>query len=303
MSTATGRERATGDRLRQRLVGAMPLTERHEVLGGVPTSILEGGEGPPMVLLHGQGEFFGVWMQVIEPLHRSHRLVVVDLPGHGESGVPDERLDADIMLRWVDELINATCDQPPVVVGHLLGGAVAARYAVEHSGRLSHLVLVDTMGLAWFRPSPKFAIPMLGFLARPTERSRDRLFHQCFVDFDAVGEGYGEHWDDLRDYALDRARTSANQAALRALMPRLGVPPIPQDELDRITVPTTLVHGRHDLQVPLRAAQRASERHGWPLHVVEGVRDDPAAERPAAFVDALRRALNSSTGPNGQDAS
>lgn len=294
MSTTTGHGISAGEQLRDRLVAAMSLAERRETLAGVPTAILEGGDGPPMVLLHGQGEFFGVWMLVTDDLAATHRIVIADLPGHGASGIPESRLDADTTLRWLDELIDATCATPPMVVGHLLGGAIAARHAVQHAERLSQLVLVDTMGLNWFRPSPRFAIPMVRFMARPTETSRDRLFRQCFVDFDAVGDGYGEHWGDLRAYALDRARTTTTQVALRSLMPRVGVPPIPAEDLDRITVPTTLIHGRHDLQVPLRAAEKASQRYGWPLHVIDGARDDPAAEQPAAFVAALRHALTTS---------
>lgn len=291
MSVGTQRGGNDADQIRHRLLATTPLAERQELLAGVSTAILEAGNGPPVVLLHGQGEFWGVWLPVINDLLRTHRVIVVDLPGHGASTVVDAQLDVDTVSSWVDELIDATCWQPPVLVGHLLGGAIAARYAVDHGHRLANLVLIDTMGLNWYRPSPRFAIPMIRFIARPTARSRDRLFDKCFLDFDGVGERFGDHWGDLRDYALDRAQTPENQSALRALMPRVGVRPIAPDDLDRITTPTTLIHGRHDLQVPLRAAQKASTRHGWPLHVVEGARDDPAAEQPEAVVDALRTAL------------
>ncbi|MBA2317920.1 MAG: alpha/beta hydrolase [Euzebyales bacterium] len=291
MAKETRDDRTDAQHVWERLLAATPLAERHEPLAGVSTAILEGGDGPPMVLLHGQGEFWAVWMPVIDDLVRTNRVIVVDLPGHGTSTLVDGRLDAATLGRWVDELIDATCPEPPVLAGHLLGGAIAARYAVTHAQRLAHLVLVDTMGLNWYRPSPRFAVPMVRFAARPTARSRDRLFHQCMLDFDRVGARFGDHWDDLLAYALDRATTSENQAALRALMPRLGMPAIPSDDLDRIAVPTTLIHGRHDLQVPLRAAEKASARHSWPLYVINGARDDPAAEQPEAFLDALRRAL------------
>lgn len=292
MATPTSSHPATATQLRERMLAAVPMTERHLRLAGVSTAVVEGGDGPPIVLLHGQGEFWAVWLRVLDDLARTSHVIAVDLPGHGASTGVDGPLDAETMVQWVDELIDATCTEPPVLAGHLLGGAIAARYAVTHSHRLAHLVLVDSLGLNWFRPSPRFALPMVAFLARPTPRSRDRLFDRCFVDFEQVGDGFGDLWDDLRDYALDRARTSENQAALRALMPRVGVPAIPRDDLDRIDVPTTLIHGRDDLQVPLRAARRASQRHGWPLHVIDGARDDPAAEQPQAFLDALRSALD-----------
>jgi pimeloyl-ACP methyl ester carboxylesterase len=175
--------------------------------------------------------------------------------------------------------------------GHLLGGAIAGRFAAAHHGRLAHLVLVDTLGLARFRPAPSFALPMVSFMIRPTERSRDRLFNRCFHDMEALGDELGEQWEWLRTYALDRARTPGLQATLRRLMPQLGVRAIPPEDLRRIDVPTTLIHGRHDLQVRLTVAEAASARYGWRLHVLDDAGDDPAFEQPDAFVAALRATL------------
>ena len=280
-----------GTRSRTRLLAAVPLEERRRRCAGIPTAVLEGGEGPPIVLLHGQGEFGAVWMRVIPWLVGAHRVVVPDLPGHGASGVPDRRLDADAVLRWVDDLLEQTCAEPPVLVGHLLGGAIAARFAARSGDRLASLVLVDSLGLTWYRPRLRFAVPMVAFLARPTEGSRDRLFQHCFADIEELSNAASDHWDDLMAYALDRARGPSMQAALRSLMPRVGAPPIPPSDLAAIPVPTTLVHGRGDLQVPLEAAESASVRYGWPLLVVEDARDDPAFEQPDAFLAALRSAL------------
>lgn len=288
---------------RARLRAATPLSERRATLAGVSTAVLEGGAGPPLLLLHGQGEFWGVWLPVIGDLVRDHRVVVVDLPGHGDSTVLQSELDRSAVLGWVDELIGATCTARPALVGHLLGGAIAARYAATKGEHLAHLVLVDTLGLAWYRPSPRFGVPLAAFLARPTERSRDRLFSQCFLDVDRTGTRYGPHWDDVRACALEGARSSQQAPALRVLMRRFGAPAVPAAELDGIEVPTTLIHGRHDLQVPLRTADKASRRHGWPLHVIDDARDDPAAEQPEAFVAALRAALAGRPAADEQEAS
>lgn len=287
VSTST---RATDpDPVRQRLVAATTLVERRARLAGVPTSILEAGEGPELVLLHGQGEFWGVWLRVLDELARTHHVVVADLPGHGASGMPDARLDAAHVSAWTDELLSDACQEPATLVGHLLGGAIAARYAVETASRLRQVVLVDSLGLGWYRPSPRFALPLARFAARPSAHSRDRLFTACFVDFDAVGAGYGSTWDDLRSYALACARSAENKAALRALMPRFGLRPIPPDRLASIAVPVAAIHGRHDLQVPLAVAEAVAARHGWPLYVIDGAADDPAAEQPRAFLEALDR--------------
>ncbi|MEU8844836.1 alpha/beta hydrolase [Streptomyces sp. NPDC048564] len=293
--STTRPERSAGQQMRDQLLAAMPLKERQLQLATISTAVLEGGDGPPVVLLHGQGEFAALWIRVIPDLVRNHRVIAPDLPGHGASSVRDNRIDTELVLNWLDELIDQTCrGRPPVVVGHLLGGAIAARYAVHHGDRLAHLLLVDTLGLAVFRPAPSFAAPMMGFIAHPTPRSRDRLFNRCFLDMDRVGEQTGQQWQPLLDYALDRARTPGVQAALRRIVPRIAIPAIPSGDLKRIDIPTDLIHGRHALQVPLRTAEAASGRYGWPLHVIEDCRDDPAVEQPEDFLDALRTALGSS---------
>jgi pimeloyl-ACP methyl ester carboxylesterase len=176
-------------------------------------------------------------------------------------------------------------------VGHLVGGAIAARFASEQRDQLSRLVLVDSFGLSWNRTSPRFALPLLAYIARPTEQTRDRFLAQCFVDFDGLRGQLGERFEPIGEYALEWARTKTAKAALRSLMPAYGIRPIPRDVLMRITVPTTLIWGRHDLQTRLSVAEAASTRYGWPLHVIEGARDDPFFEQPEAALHALRAAL------------
>ena len=71
------------------------------------------------------------------------------------------------------------------------------------------------------------------------------------------------------------------------MMPQLGWRAIPEEQLATITVPTTLIWGRHDRQTPLAVAQRASSRYGWTLHIIEQAADDPAFEQPEAVVSAF----------------
>jgi pimeloyl-ACP methyl ester carboxylesterase len=205
--------------------------------------------------------------------------------------MPDGRLDADRVFAWLSELIERTCPSPPALVGHLLGGAIAARFAADQGDRISRLVLVDTFGLGWNRPALRFAIPLIAYMARPTERTRDRFLEQCFVDFDGLREQMGGRFDLFGTYALAWARRKTAKTTLRHLMPEFGMRAIPQNDLARIAVPTTLIWGRHDLQTRLRVAEAASARHGWPLHVIDGARDDPAFEQPGAFLKTLRVGL------------
>ena len=93
----------------------------------VSTAVLEGGKGPPVVLLHGQGGFAAQWMPVIPGLVTTHHVIAPDLPGLGASELPGGQPDSDLLLRWLGEILERTCPTPPVVVGHSLGGSIAAR--------------------------------------------------------------------------------------------------------------------------------------------------------------------------------
>ncbi len=283
------RERAIA--AREQLLDSLPVRERKVEIAGIVTALLEGGEGPPLILLHGPGEFAGAWMRVIPQLVSTHRVIAPDLPGHGSSAAGRGALDTDRVMEWLGALIDETCPSPPILVGHLLGGAIAARFAARYGDRLAQLVLVDSLGLAPFRPAPKFAFTMMHFMVRPSERTYDRFMKQCSLDLDELRDQMGERWEPFAAYNVASARNKETKSALRALMREVGLPTIPHEELARIDVPTALVWGRHDRANRLRVAETASARYKWPLHVIEESADDPGRDQPAVFVDVLRHIL------------
>jgi pimeloyl-ACP methyl ester carboxylesterase len=285
-----------GKQARERLLAEMPVTERRLQLAGISTAVLEGGDGPSVVLLHGPGEYAAKWLRVIPDLATTHRVVAPDLPGHGTSEVTDGPLNTDRVSTWLGELIERTCPTTPALVGQILGGAIAARFAIERSDRLSQLVLVDAFGLTPFQPTPEFGLALTDFIAEPTEDTHDRLWRRCAFDLDGMRERMGESWEWLKAYNLDRARATNLHAAQHSLMTQFGMPAIPPADLTRITVPTALIWGRHDLATQLAIAESASTCYGWPLHVIENAADDPPIEQPEAFLRALREALETSTG-------
>jgi len=291
-------EEASGTRpienARARLLSTIPLAERTLDLAGVQTAVLEGGDGPPVVLLHGPGEYAAKWVRVFPELAKSHRVIAPDMPGHGNSVVSGGPIEADRVLDWLGALIKHTCATPPTLVGQILGGAIAARFAGRDVDRLSRLVLVDALGLAPFRPAPKFGRALTDFLTGPDEKTHDGLWRYCAFDLDRLRERMGESWDLIKAYNLDRARTTALHATQQSLMEQFGMPAIPPAELERIAVPTTLIWGRHDLATPLSVAEAASKRYGWPLRVIEDAADDPPIEQPKAFLTALDAAFEGS---------
>jgi pimeloyl-ACP methyl ester carboxylesterase/SAM-dependent methyltransferase len=285
-----------GEIIRKRLLAELPVTERRLHLNGVSTAVVEGGEGPSVVLLHGPGAYAAHWLQVIPHLVTTHRVIAPDLPGHGTSEVINGPLDADRVLGWLDDLIECTCSAPPALVGQTLGGAIAARFASDRGERLSGLVLVDALGLAAFQPTPDFGQALTEFIAEPTEATHDRLWRHCAFDLDALRNRMGEQWEWVRAYNLDRARAAGLQAVQHSLMEQFGMPPIAPAELARITMPTSLIWGRHDLATPLTIARAAGTRYGWRLHVIENAGDDPPMEQPEAFVEALCSVLHGGDG-------
>lgn len=296
--TQTAQDRAAGaghrrsaDNPRDWLLACMPVSEQRLELAGISTAVLIGGDGPPIVFLHGPGEHAVKWFQVVPDLATGHRVIAPDLPGHGTSEVPGGRLDSSRVLQWLDELIDVTCSTSPVLVAQILGGAIAARFAASRGDRVGRLVLVDTLGLAPFQPAPEFGRALAAFIGDPTEDTHDDLWHKCAFDLDRMRTRMGEKWDRLKAYNLDRARTPSLRATQQSLMEQFGMPAVPEAELARIAVPTALIWGRHDLATPLRIAEAASSRYGWPLHVIENARDDPPMEQPEAFLAALRDTL------------
>jgi pimeloyl-ACP methyl ester carboxylesterase len=95
-----------------------------------------------------------------------------------------------------------------VLVGHIIGGAIAARYAIDRGDRLAGLVLVDALGLQPFQPAPAVGDALTAFAADPNEQTHDALWDQCAFDFEALRNGLGDTLKYIKAYNLDRARAS-----------------------------------------------------------------------------------------------
>jgi putative flavoprotein involved in K+ transport len=280
---------------RECLLEGLPVRECRRVLAGIPSTVLEGGDGPPVVLLHGPGAYAAHWFRVIPALVAEHRVIAPDLPGHGSTELGSGSLDARRVLAWLEALIAQTCEQPPALVGELVGGAIAARFAALQPDRLSHLVLVDSFGIQPFQPTREFARALGEFGAEPSAETHQRLWGLCAHDLARLRQQLGPVWEHFEAYNIERARATTTQSALRMLMTEFALPALPPEQLAELTVPTSLIWGRHDLATPLATAEAASARHGWPLHVIEEANDAPGLEQPRAFVRVLLGVLGEPT--------
>ena len=124
------------------------------------------------------------------------------------------------------------------------------------------------------------------FAIRPTLRNAERFDRFALLDVDATRQRDAGWYDAFVDYTRARARIPHVKQTMRNLI-ATQTKPIADRELDRITVPTTLLWGRHDRMVPLSVGEAAAARHGWPLRVIDHAAHAPHIEQPEAFVEAL----------------
>jgi 2-hydroxymuconate-semialdehyde hydrolase len=285
--------RSSDEEARRRLLTGIPVTERRLELAGVSTAVLEGGDGPPMVLLHGGIETGGVyWAPVIASLAESYRLVIPDVPGLGESE-PAGPLDAAVFAEWFTALLRVTCDEKPMLVAHSLDGSLAAGFATRHLGLLRGLVLYGAPGVGPYRVPLGLLVTAIRFNLRPSERNNARFADWAFLDPARTRRRDPEWYDAFMAYGLSRGTVPHVKRTMRQLV-KAGSKPISDAELEGIDVPVALIWGRRDRMAPLRIAELATARFGWPLHVVDDVGHVPHIEQPEAFLDALRAALRES---------
>lgn len=280
----------TGDHARGRLLGGVPVTERRLQIAGTSTSILEGGDGPTVILLHGGIECGGaIWAPVISRVADRYRVVVPDVPGLGESQ-PVNRLDAATFAEWLTAAIRLTCHEKPVLVAHSLLGSLAARYTAQQRDLLRALVIYGAPGIGPYRMPPGLMLAAILCDLRPSQRNLDRFARWAFVDLDRTHRQDPGWFEAFDAYTLARSAVPHVKRTMRRLI-RTGTKRIPDAELQQIEVPTALVWGRHDRMVPLRLAEATSRSFGWALHVVEGAGHVPHLEQPDAFTEALLPAL------------
>ena len=105
------------------------------------------GDLPTTVLLHGIGSAATPFARVLSYLQRdAKRIVVPDYPGHGFSSHHARPLTPEALFASVELALDAVVDEPCVVVGNSLGGALALTYAIDHPERVKALVLVSPAG-------------------------------------------------------------------------------------------------------------------------------------------------------------
>jgi pimeloyl-ACP methyl ester carboxylesterase len=103
------------------------------------------GSGAPILLTHGVGATSRMWDEQVEEFTDRYRLILWDLPGHGQSEPPQRPVNANSLTRDIQAILNAVEASRVVLVGLGAGGLMALRFWHEFPERVRGLVLIGTM--------------------------------------------------------------------------------------------------------------------------------------------------------------
>jgi pimeloyl-ACP methyl ester carboxylesterase len=222
------------------------LDERELDVGDVPTRVLVGGEGPPMVLLHGLGGNRLDWRWVLPTLATGHRVHAPDLPGFGGTGSPPD-CSPKFYERFVTEVLDTLHLDSAVLVGNSLGGLAALRVALHSPVRVSALCVAAGAGLGRevSRALRLLAIPPVGEAAVEWGRTRIGAAQRAVgrVPLLFANPARAPRAWLAEQYRLARLPgfLDTTLAALRGQVDHDGQKQVVGDELARLTVPTLLV--------------------------------------------------------------
>jgi pimeloyl-ACP methyl ester carboxylesterase len=231
--------------------------EVDSVLGRTPVDYVETGEGPPLLLVHGLGGSWRNWLENIPYFARSHRVVALDLPGFGESPMPEHPVTIDTYGEFVLAFADRIGLGPDTaIVGHSMGGFISTESVIARPDRFSSLTLVAAAGITYARMkrSQKDLARLIIRMMMPVASSRlernfgrSRLRSAQFAGVIAhPGRISREMLWELGSYAV-RA-----PALLQAAYSLAGYDT--RHRLPEIQIPTLLVWGNQDRLVPVPAA-------------------------------------------------
>lgn len=237
----------------------------------------EGGEGQPIVLLHGVGDQAGAFQGIVDSLLADHRVVIPDLPGHGESEPAQGPLSMSVVYEGLEELLGEVVPgEPPVLVGSSMGAWLATIQAHRHPDAVDRVVLVNGGALTGERADLSLtpvdreaARTLMAALRDPSSPPIPDFVLDDIVEQSAKGPigRMMAAWQDFEAYLLD-------------------------GKLHEVTVPVDLLWGESDQLMTLSYAERmAAELPRVRLTTIESCGHHPANECPAKLAKGLAEVL------------
>ncbi|MFI7679506.1 alpha/beta fold hydrolase [Actinophytocola sp. NPDC049390] len=241
-----------------------------------------------MVLLHGIGHDRHAWDPVVGLLAPQRELVLVDLPGHGDSPLPDTAVPGVRELTDVVErfLVESGLDHP-IVVGNSLGGAIALELA--RRGRVRAVLALAPIGF-WSRPEIGYVVAVLRgsrALARMLRPVLPRLLRIPAMRAAALGLYFAKPLRLSADAAVRTVRGFADAPGVPAILPHSRHYRFP-DDADADLVPITIAWGAKDRLLIGGQAGRARTRVPGALHVrIPGSGHVPMSDNPHRIADLI----------------
>jgi len=264
---------------------------------GKPVNLVELGDGPPLVFVHGLSGTWQNWLEQLPEFAREHRCIAMDLPGFGCSPMPQEKITISGYGRWLDKLFDVLGIEAAAVVGNSMGGFIAAETAIKFPHRVERLVLVSAAGLSIERRRNDTILRALevtenlaqyataNFLARSdalVKRRRGRRLLMWFV----VARP-----DEMHPALVQEQIEGAGKPGFVPALDALTSYPI-RDRISDIGCPTLIVWGPKDKLVPIKDAYEFDKLiPDSKLVVYDDTGHVPMLERPERFNDDLRAFL------------
>ena len=255
-----------------------------------------GGDGPPLVLVHGLGGWAGNWRPVAARLARGRRLIVPDLPGHG--GSEPVRNGTRTLDPFVDAVLGVLAAEdalPAPWVGHSLGALVGVHAAVRSPEAVRALVLAAAPGITSSTRLAEATVTVLGVLRpgrvvgrRSAQAARSPRLRTLAFGSWAVADPVGLDPEAAEAFLEGPPQHRDTLTAGRALVgadPRL--------ELGRVRCPCLCLWGASDNWVPLRDGMEYARRLRAPLRAIADCGHLLIGERPEAVAAAIEEFLGS----------
>ena len=224
-------------------------------VGGLRVRYADRGFGDSVVLLlHGFGGDLDNWMFNLDSLAEKHRLLALDLPGHGQSVKTNVDPSLSGMATFVRKFLDVLSVSSVHVVGHSMGGAIAMQLASDSPETVKSLGLICSAGLG-----PDINSDYLrGFVEAQSQQELKLVLQQLFVDESLVNL---QLVNDLLNYK----RMDGVEATLKALSETLisaGEQTFLTDNIVASGIPVLVIWGKQDRIIPVSHAQNYSAAGG-----------------------------------------
>ena len=256
-----------------------------ETRKGIACTVREAGDGPPLVYLHGAGGLYDE-EPLLDGLAGSFHVYAPEWPGYGEQETEEKIEDMlDFALHGWD-VVDALGIDSPHLVGHSMGGMIAAEMACLNPKGLGRLALICPAGL-WIDEHP---IPDL-FSMLPFELAKV-LFHDPKVGEKVLTQGLDfSDMKALQDFLVGNARRLGTAGKILFPIPSRQL----AKRLYRQTQDTLLVWGREDRFIPPVYAERWQELlPSSELALVDEAGHMAPYEQADAVLEAIRKFLGAS---------